>query len=61
MSKEACKHSWSYEHVVYNGDIIRRWCSKCGLIQRAKATNWKKSTIGKKSEFSEYPNRYGLN
>ena len=57
MSKN-CEHSWNYEHAVYSGDMIRRWCSECGLIQHAKAKNWTNSNIGTGKMWGEYPDGY---
>ena len=57
MSKD-CDQQWSYEHAVYSGDVIRRWCCECGLIQHAKAKNWIKSNIGEGKMWGEYPDGY---
>lgn len=54
-----CEHYWMYEHTIYEGDKVRRWCSKCGLIQVGSITSWSKSPpIGEKHAWGEYPDDY---
>ena len=56
MSKH--EHIWNCEHAVYSGDVIRRWCSECGLLQHAVAKNWTKSKVGANEMWGEYPDMY---
>ena len=53
-----CKHYWNYDHTVYSGDKILRWCGVCGLIQHATAKNWRKSDVGENKMWGEYPKSY---
>ena len=53
-----CDHQWNYEHTIYAGNFIRRWCSECGLIQHAKAGKWNMSKIGVNEKWGEYPDGY---
>ena len=53
-----CEHYWNYEHTVYAGNTIRRWCSECGLIQHASAKHWATSKIGLNEKGGEYPDGY---
>jgi hypothetical protein len=46
MQCGSCKHSWAYNHTVYTGDYIRRWCTKCKLQQHGKVNRWYNSNIG---------------
>lgn len=55
---ENCKHYWNYEHTVYGGNIIRRWCGRCGLIQCAIALHWRPQ---RQSEFQYAPEGYDKN
>lgn len=56
--RRLCEHYWCYEHTVYSGDMIRRWCSNCGRIEAAKAVRWRKSRVGPRAAFGEYPDGY---
>jgi len=56
MSK--CEHNWNYEHAVFAGDYIRRWCCECGLMQHANAKNWTNSKLGSGKMWGEYPDGY---
>ena len=60
---EKCDHYWCYEQTVYdstsNKCSIRRWCSKCGVIQHTHTTGkWYESKVGPKEIFSMYPEGY---
>ena len=56
MSK--CKHLWNCDHAVYCGDVVRRYCNICGLIQKGQVENWKTFEVGPSKQFDHYPEGY---
>ena len=62
MSKEH-EHYWLYEQAVYDATrdkcTVRRWCSRCGLLQHTHTTGrWYSSFIGPGKMFGQYPEGY---
>lgn len=47
-----CKHHWCYVHVVWEGLVVRRYCSKCGAERVGVVTRWRREY---KNEFEESP------
>lgn len=53
-----CEHQWTYEHAVYSGNVIRRWCEVCGIIQHGAVKTWADSKVGLDEMWGEYPSGY---